>query len=108
MEALQLLETTLQLERGEDREVTATPLLGLSAGKPTSKWLYTSTHLSLSVLQLSFLLLHPLDEHLPHLVLSPLQLQQELVTLGLIRLLQTATAKFKFKASKELSRSQSR
>lgn len=66
---------------------------------------HSSTHLSLSVLQLSFLLLHPLNEHLPHLVLSLLQLHQELLPLGLIRLLQTATNRqVQAKASKELSR----
>lgn len=55
----------------------------------------TSTHLPLSVLQLSFLLLYPLNKHLPHLVLPLLQLHQELLSLGLVRLLQTVEAKFK-------------
>lgn len=61
----------------------------------------TSPHLSLSILQLGFLLLHPLDKHLPHFILSLLQLHQELLTLGLIRLLQAAAARFKAKSSKE-------
>lgn len=48
------------------------------------------THLSLSLLQLCLLLLHPLHKHLPHLVLPLLQLHQELLPLGLVRLLQAA------------------
>lgn len=48
-----------------------------------------SVYISLSLLQLSLLLLHPLHKHLPHLILPPLQLHQELLTLGLVRLLQT-------------------
>lgn len=47
-------------------------------------------YLSLSVLQLRLLLLHPLHEHLPHLVFSLLQLHQELLPLGLVGLLQAA------------------
>lgn len=48
-----------------------------------------SFYLSFSILQLGFFLLHPLHEHLPHLIFSPLQLQQKLLTLGLVSLLQT-------------------
>lgn len=47
-----------------------------------------STHISLSLLQLRLLLLHPLHKHLPHLILPLLQLHQELLTLGLVGLLQ--------------------
>jgi len=46
-------------------------------------------YLSLSLLQLSFFLLHPLHKNLPHLILSLLQLHQKLLSLDLIGLLQT-------------------
>lgn len=49
-----------------------------------------SMNLSLSLLQLRLLLLHPLHKHLPHFILSLLQLHQELLTFGLVSLLQTA------------------
>ena len=47
-----------------------------------------ATDLFLGLFQLGFLLLDPLDEHLPHLVLLVLHLVQVLRALRLVRLLE--------------------